>query len=64
MKRKKYNKGDYWFMKRAFKSLSENEKVKIVNVYKRGRRNFVDVEDINGKIITGVSSIMLRKRPR
>lgn len=60
----KYKVGDCWFMKGAFKNLKGNEKVEIVKVYKKRRRTFVDVQDINGTIVTGVSSIMLRKRPR
>lgn len=61
---KKYEIGTYWVMKVAFKSLMVNEKVKIVNVDKRGRKTIVDVEDINAQIIKGVSVKKLRKRAR
>ncbi|MCM1233078.1 MAG: hypothetical protein NC489_23385 [Ruminococcus flavefaciens] len=62
-KGKKYKCGDYWFIRRPYKNLKENEKVKIVKVYKRKKRTITDVEDINGNKVTGVSSINLRKRP-
>lgn len=61
---KKYQVNDYFYMKRGFKGLKENEKVKIVNVYKKGKDTIVDVKDINNNTITGVSVKMLRKRMR
>lgn len=60
----KYRVGDRWYMKRDYKNLQENEGVTIVNVYKKGRKTILDVQDINNVIITGVSFRKLRKRPR
>lgn len=61
---KKYQVNDYFYMKRGFKGLKENERVRIVSVYKKGRDTIVDVEDINANTVTGVSVKMLRKRMR
>lgn len=59
----KYVVNDQWYMKRAFKNLQENEKITIVNVYKRGRKTFVDGTDINQVVVNNISVKMLRKRP-
>lgn len=61
---KLYNIGESYYLKRNYRTLSENERVEIVGRRKIGKDTIVDVADINNKVTRNVSVKKLRKRPR
>ena len=58
----KYKVGGHYFMKKNLGGFRKDEEVVVTRVSKKGKKTYVDVVDINGRVHRDVSVIYLRKR--